>query len=190
MTPWPCSGMTDSKVRLNPLAAGRTSQRHTPRCRGARRVMAGSCFRLRSGSKARTLPARESGKVAVTDYSFGRLRVGMQQLHPLRLEERSRLSSQEVTKFFDCQFRVPYDTAHGDGIDRIVPGNGENANAIRHHGMLSLPDNTKTRSFQRPDGPTMTDPGHLRHRYTATSTSRTSASGVSRDSSSTTARYS
>ena len=35
-------------------------------------------------------------------------------------------------------------TAHGEGIDRVVTRNGENALAIRHYNMLALACNPET----------------------------------------------
>src|SRR5713101_8364730 len=56
--------------------------------------------------------------------------------------------------------------------------------------MFLLPNNAKICLLKRSDGVLMIDPRQLRHGYTTTSTSRTSASGVSSSKSSTAARYS
>ena len=87
--------------------------------------------------------------------------------------------SEQLAKLFNGQPSIPHDSSHRDSIDRIVPRNGENAYPIGHHSMFPLPDNTKACLLQRPDGSLMIDSRQLRHNYTATSTSRTSASGVS-----------
>lgn len=73
---------------------------------------------------------------------------------------------------------VFHDPAHGDGIDWIVSRNGEEVHSVRHDNMFSLSDDTKPCFLQCPDSMLMVHSGQLRHSYTNTSTSRTSASGV------------
>ena len=46
---------------------------------------------------------------------------------------------------------IPDNTPHRNGIDRIVPGNGEDAYAIRQYDMLALPNNAKASLLKRPD---------------------------------------
>jgi hypothetical protein len=48
---------------------------------------------------------------------------------------------------------------HRHGIDRVVPGNGEEAYAIRHHDMLALPNKAKTCLLKRPHGELMMKAG-------------------------------
>ncbi len=52
---------------------------------------------------------------------------------------------EQLTELLDRESSVARKTAHGEGIDRIVTRNGENALAIRHHNMLALACNPETR---------------------------------------------
>ncbi len=88
------------------------------------------------------------------------------------------MSLQEGAKFFNGQPSIPHNTPHRDCMDRIVPGNSEDAHPIRHDNMFALPDNAKASFLKRPHSVLVIDPRQLGHRYTTTSTSRTSASGV------------
>src|SRR5262249_43684318 len=96
--------------------------------------------------------------------------------------------SQEPAELLVGQARVAHDVAHGDRVDRVVPGDDEDAAAVRHHDVLTLAGHPEAGLLQGADGIQGVDPGQPGHGYTSTSTSRTRASPLRR--SSRTARYS
>ena len=80
---------------------------------------------------------------------------GKLRIHALQLQKRS--------KILRSQPCVSNDTAHGECIDRVVPRNGENACAVRHHDVPALTNNSIASFLQRPNSSTMIDPGQPRH---------------------------
>jgi hypothetical protein len=54
-------------------------------------------------------------------------------------------------------------TAHGEGIDGIVAGDGQNADAVSHDNVLALASNAKTGFLEGADGIQMVDAGKLSH---------------------------
>jgi hypothetical protein len=91
---------------------------------------------------------------------------------------------------FNGQTGVPHNTPYPGGIDRIASRNGENAHPVRQHNMCALAENAKTLFLEHSDSLLMIDSRELRHGDTTTATSRTSASGMAWNKSSTAARYS
>jgi len=43
-----------------------------------------------------------------------------------------------------CEAGVAHDSAHCEGVDRIVPRNRENPHTVGHHDVLPLPDDAKS----------------------------------------------
>ena len=63
----------------------------------------------------------------------------------------------------DAQASITHDTAHGKRINRIVAGNSENANAIRHDNMLALTENANASFFKSSTSVQMIDARYLWH---------------------------
>ena len=63
--------------------------------------------------------------------------------------QRSRYGrSQQLAKLLDRESSIANDTAHGDGIDRVVTRNGQDACAIAHNNVLSLTEDRKSGLFE------------------------------------------
>ena len=58
---------------------------------------------------------------------------------------------QEFAKLLDRKPGITRDTAHGDGVNRIVTRNGEDSRSIAHHNVLTLSKDKETRLFKRPN---------------------------------------
>jgi hypothetical protein len=73
-------------------------------------------------------------------------------------------ASEQLTECLDSQAGVVNYAAHRQGVDWIMPRNSDDTSfSIGHHNMLSLPNDSKTGSFKRPDGLLMVDTGKLGH---------------------------
>ena len=59
--------------------------------------------------------------------------------------------SEERSKLLCRQPRVAHDSAHGEGVDRVMSRNGENALAIGHDRVLSFPHDSEACLLQCPD---------------------------------------
>ena len=58
-----------------------------------------------------------------------------------RADARARL--EEGPKLLVRQSRIADDARHGDGVDRIVAGNGQDAMTVTHHDVPSLAHDRK-----------------------------------------------
>jgi hypothetical protein len=56
---------------------------------------------------------------------------------------------QEFAKLLDRKPGITRDTAHGDGVNRIVTRNGEDSRPIAHHDVLALTKDNKACLFKR-----------------------------------------
>jgi hypothetical protein len=68
---------------------------------------------------------------------------------------------QELPKLLDGEAGVARDTAHGDGVDWVVAGNGEDARAVAHDDVLALAQHDKPCLLERPDCIEVIDAGEL-----------------------------
>lgn len=68
------------------------------------------------------------------------------------------LTSQQLAKFFQAQPGIAHNSAHREGIDRIMARNCQDARSIRHHNMSALAQNAETCLFQCSHGFEMVDP--------------------------------
>ncbi len=64
---------------------------------------------------------------------------------------------------FDGQPGVTRNSSQGEGIYRIVPGNGENTSTVCHHDMLALAHGAKSGLLERAHGVKVLDPGDFCH---------------------------
>jgi hypothetical protein len=71
--------------------------------------------------------------------------------------------SEKVLELFDVETSITSDASHRESIDWIVARNCHNANAVRHHDMLALAHDAKTRLLQSPHGIEVIDAGNLWH---------------------------
>jgi len=69
----------------------------------------------------------------------------------------------QLPKLFGAQAGISHNAAHGVSVDRIMPGNCDDAHAVGHHDMLPLPRDSKSGPFQRLDGSQMGDARDLAH---------------------------
>jgi len=76
---------------------------------------------------------------------------------------REVAQSQQLTKLLWRETRVSNDAAHRKGVDRVVPGNGDDPHAIGHHNVLALAGDTKSRLLQRPNRVEVANAWDLRH---------------------------
>jgi hypothetical protein len=60
------------------------------------------------------------------------------------------------------QAGVADDAAHGERVDGIVSRNGDDPDAVGHHDVLALPDDTKAGFLKGPDGVLMVDARNAR----------------------------
>ena len=82
---------------------------------------------------------------------------------------------EQLPELLNREAGITDDTAHGEGIDRVVTGNGENTLPIGHYDVLALARDPETGLFERAHCIEVIDSGQLRQRYTVISTSRTSS---------------
>ena len=59
--------------------------------------------------------------------------------------------SQELLECFDRQARIAHKTAHGEGVDRIVPRNRDDADAVGDNDVLPLTNDAKLGLFEGPN---------------------------------------
>ena len=69
--------------------------------------------------------------------------------------------SQQFAKRLDRQDGIANNAGHGDGVDRRVARDGQDARAVSHDRVPALPQNDKPRLSQRPIGIKMIDAGQL-----------------------------
>jgi hypothetical protein len=67
--------------------------------------------------------------------------------------------SKQFPERLGSQSSAPDDHRHGIRVDRIVPRNGNDALAIRHHNMFPLASNPESHPLQRTDGAQVGDAG-------------------------------
>ena len=79
------------------------------------------------------------------------------------LIKRRVLKSQQLAKLFGCQPGCFGDVAHGDGMDGIVPGDGQCIRAFAHDGVLALADHAPAQLLQDADGIFVVDSRELGH---------------------------
>ena len=75
----------------------------------------------------------------------------------------------------DGKASIAGDTAHGDGVNRVVTRNGEDSRPVSHDNVLALTKDNEASYFERPDCIEMVDAGELGQDQAATSTTRTSS---------------
>ena len=61
------------------------------------------------------------------------------------------------------QAGISHNAAHRVSVDRIMPGNCDDADTIGHHDMLTLPRDSESGPFQRLDGAQVSDARDLSH---------------------------
>ncbi len=66
-------------------------------------------------------------------------------------------------KLFYRETSIPCDPTHGIRVDRVITWNRQKPNAIRHHDMLTMTDNAKSRFLQGSHGSKMIDAGDAWH---------------------------
>ena len=71
--------------------------------------------------------------------------------------------SEKFFELFDGQTSVARDAAHSESVDRVVPRNGHDANAVGHDDMFALANDAEVCFLQRPHSIEMIDAGDLRH---------------------------
>jgi hypothetical protein len=86
--------------------------------------------------------------------------------------------SKQLAEFVRCQTGIPNDSAHGERLDRIMPRKDDLASPVAHHDVLALSDDLEAGFLQSANGIEVIDARDPCHDYTATSTSRTSASRI------------
>ena len=72
-----------------------------------------------------------------------------------------RRQLQERPKLLDCKASIAGDTAHCDGVNRVVARNGKDARPVADDDMLALPKDNKPRLLQRSDCIAVIDAGKL-----------------------------
>lgn len=70
---------------------------------------------------------------------------------------------EQLLERLDTQAGVAGDAAHRKGVDRIMTRDSEDADAVRHHDVLTLADDAKSCFLQCPHRIKMIDAGYLRH---------------------------
>ena len=68
---------------------------------------------------------------------------------------------QELSKLLDGEASVARDTAHSDGVNRVVARNGEDSRPVAHDDMLALAQHHKPCLLKRPDCIEVIDAGQL-----------------------------
>ncbi len=79
------------------------------------------------------------------------------------LESHATSFSEQLAEMFDCETRIFYDSGHCECIYRISARDGQEANAIGHHDMPALANNSKPGLLQRTNGLGVGNPGEFRH---------------------------
>jgi hypothetical protein len=69
----------------------------------------------------------------------------------------------ELLELLDRETGVPHDAAHGEGVDGIGAGNGQQAHAIGHDDMLALTDDPEPSLFECADGLEVRNARNARH---------------------------
>ena len=62
-----------------------------------------------------------------------------------------------------CKAGILDDATHRERVHGVVPWDGQDSPAVGHDDVLALPGNVESSLFERPYGPKVRDPGHLRH---------------------------
>ena len=70
--------------------------------------------------------------------------------------------SQQLAKPLDRKPRVADDTAHGEGVDRIVARDGNDPSSVGHHHVLALARDAEARLLQGAHGGEVIDAGDFR----------------------------
>ena len=70
---------------------------------------------------------------------------------------------QEVFERVDGEAGVTHDTAHGEGVNGIVAGDGQNTDAVGHDDVLALAGDTKISFLQGTNGIEVVDARPLAH---------------------------
>ena len=65
------------------------------------------------------------------------------------LEKPRALCLEQILKPLDCQTGIADHSAHRVGVDRIVAWNGDNADAVGHHGVLAFANDSEPGLFKR-----------------------------------------
>lgn len=119
-------------------------------------------------------PARDHVTPSVIFYEFDKIayfhamRRSREPRVPQRKYNRGGLgerggASEKLPELPRGEARVPNNTAHRERVDGIVPGDGYDASAIRHHDVLALPRDIKPgflEGFDRPQVWNTRDLGH------------------------------
>ncbi|HEX8160939.1 MAG TPA: hypothetical protein VF538_03510 [Pyrinomonadaceae bacterium] len=66
---------------------------------------------------------------------------------------------EQPLELFDAETCVARNTAHRESVHRIMAGDGDDADAIGHDGVLTLPRDLETGLFERLDCVEMVDAG-------------------------------
>ena len=61
--------------------------------------------------------------------------------------------SQQLSKLLNCQAGIAQNSAHYEGVDRILAWNRQDSLTVRHHDMLALTQNTKSGLLQGANRP-------------------------------------
>ena len=71
--------------------------------------------------------------------------------------------SEQLAEFIDGEAGIADDSCHSNGINRIMPGDGNFANAVGHDDVFALSQDPEARLFQRPNCLEMINAGQLSH---------------------------
>lgn len=71
--------------------------------------------------------------------------------------------SEKLLELFDVESRITSDASHRKSVNWIVARNRHNANAIRHHNVLTLAHDAKACLLKSPDRIEVIDPRNLWH---------------------------
>jgi len=71
--------------------------------------------------------------------------------------------SEKFFEPFDRQASVARNATHGKSVDRVVPRNSHDANAVGHDDMFALANDAEVGLLQRPHRIEVIDAGNLRH---------------------------
>jgi hypothetical protein len=72
--------------------------------------------------------------------------------------------SEKLAKFVHGVASVFGDSAHGEGIDWVVSGDGDKLGAVGHDDVAALANDFETSFFQSPDGVKVIDARQLWHK--------------------------
>jgi hypothetical protein len=73
----------------------------------------------------------------------------------------SAIALQQLTELLNGKAGIASDTAHGEGVHRIVARNDNDALTVAHDDVLALTHDPETGFFQRADGVEVIDAGNL-----------------------------